>query len=286
MTIASSSMLVEMNISCWTGQRIDKTVTRQVTDDNSATTDAGQFRKNLMAGTSLRKELADYAASCRLRHNQLTMPWSDRGPRLLPTSLFFDYKSEMNGRQQYFDDKVTQFVKDYPRLLAEAPKHLGALHNPDDYPSVEEVRSKFGFRLVFTPVPESGDFRLDLPKQELEDMRRQYDTAFDSRLAEAMREPWDRLHTTISAMTDKLSKVEAAPEGAVTRWHDTFIGNAAELCKMLTHLNLTKDPSLEQARRDLEKAIAGVDIDSVKEDPGVRTDLKDKLSGILKSYEW
>jgi hypothetical protein len=55
---------------------------------------------------------------------------------------------------------------------------------------------------------------------------------------------------------------------------------------MLTHLNLTKDPSLEQARRDLEKAIAGVDIDDVKEDSGVRTDLKDKLNGILKSYEW
>lgn len=286
MTIASSSMLVEMNISCWTGQRIDKTVTRQVTDDNSATTDAGQFRKNLMAGTSLRKELADYAAACRLRHNQLTMPWSDRGPRLLPTSLFFDYKSEMNGRQQYFDDKVTQFVRDYPRLLAEAPKHLGALHNPDDYPSVEEVRSKFGFRLVFTPVPESGDFRLDLPKQELDAMRQQYDIAFDSRLAEAMREPWDRLHKTLSAMTKKLVDVEDAPEGAVTRWHDTFIGNAAELCKMLTHLNLTKDPTLEQARRDLEKAIAGVDIDSVKEDPGVRTDLKDKLSAMLKQYEW
>jgi hypothetical protein len=286
MTIASSSMLVEMNISCWTGQRIDKTVTRQVTDDNSATTDAGQFRKNLMAGTSLRKELADYAAACRLRHNQLTMPWSDRGPRLLPTSLFFDYKSEMNGRQQYFDDKVTQFVRDYPTMQAQAQQALGALYNPDEYPSEEQVRAKFGFRLVFTPVPESGDFRLDLPKQELEEMRRQYDSAFDSRLAEAMREPWDRLHTTISAMTDKLAKVEAAPDGAVTRWHDTFIGNAAELCKMLTHLNLTKDPKLEQARRDLEKAIAGVDIDSVKEDPDVRSDMKAKLDGILKQYEW
>lgn len=117
-------------------------------------------------------------------------------------------------------------------------------------------------------------------------MRRQYDTAFDSRLAEAMREPWDRLHTTISAMTDKLAKVEAAPDGAVTRWHDTFIGNAVEMCKMLTHLNLTKDPSLEQARRDLEKAIAGLNTDDVKEDPSVRTDLKGKLDAILKQYEW
>lgn len=286
MTIQSSSMLVELNISVWTANKVDKTVTRQVTDDNSATTDAGQFRKNLMAGTGLRKEIADYAASCRLRHNQLTMPWSDRGPRLLPTSLFLDYKAEMNGRQQYFEDKRDQFIREYPRLLADAPKHLGAMYDPEDYPSAEQVMSKFGFRLVFAPVPSSGDFRLDLPAQEMEEMRAQYDQAFDNRLADAMREPWERLHTVLSAMTDKLAKVEAAPDGTVTRWHDTFIGNAAELCKMLTHLNLTKDPKLEQARRDLEKAIAGVDIEDVKEDPSVRTDMKGKLEGILKSYQW
>ena len=41
MSIASSSMLVELNISVWTANKVDKTVTRQVTDDNSATSDAG-----------------------------------------------------------------------------------------------------------------------------------------------------------------------------------------------------------------------------------------------------
>jgi len=286
MTITSSSMLVELNISCWTAAKIDKRVTRKAAEDNNAIDSAGKYEKNLMAGSSLRKELADYAAACRLRHNQLTMPWCDRGPRLLPTSMFFDYKQEFGGRQTYFEDKIARFVREYPVLQTQAQQALGAMFNPEDYPSVEAVRNKFGFNMVFSPVPESGDFRLDMPAQDLAAMRAHYDAAFDSRLADAMREPWDKLHKTISAMTDKLVKVEDAPDGTVTRWHDTFIGNAAEMCKMLTHLNLTKDPSLEQARRDLEKAIAGVDIDDVKEDSGVRTDLKDKLNGILKSYEW
>jgi hypothetical protein len=200
--------------------------------------------------------------------------------------MFFDYKQEFGGRQTYFEDKIARFVREYPVLQTQAQQALGAMFNPEDYPSVEAVRNKFGFNMVFSPVPESGDFRLDMPAQDLAAMRAHYDAAFDSRLADAMREPWDKLHKTISAMTDKLVKVEAAPDGTVTRWHDTFIGNAAELCKMLTHLNLTKDPKLEQARRDLEKAIAGVDIDDVKEDAGVRTDLKDKLNTMLKQYEW
>lgn len=285
MTIASSAMLVELNISVWTANKVDRTVTRQVTDDNHATTDAGQFKKNLTAGTTLRKQLADYAASCRLWHNTRTLPWSDRGPRLLATSLFFDYKKEANAREVLFNEMKDKFVSEYPTLLAEAPRHLGSMFDPSDYPSVDEVRSKFGFRLVFSPVPESGDFRLDLPAQELAEMRRQYDSAFEARLADAMREPWDRLHKMLTSMTDKLAGSLADTE-TKQRWHDTFVTNAQDLCELLTHLNVTNDPALEQARRDLMRAMDGVDIEDIKENAGTRSEVKDKLDALLKQYSW
>jgi hypothetical protein len=285
MTITSSSMLVELSISVWTANRVDKDASRKVTTDNGATADAGLFRKNLMAGSSLRKEIADYAASCRLWHNVRTLPWADRGARLLPTSLFFDYKTEANARKAYFDEKVAQFVRDYPTLMHTARQHLGAMFDPADYPSVEEVQSKFGFRLVFSPVPESGDFRLDLPRQEMEEMQRQYEVAFNDRIADAMREPWSKLRDLIQRMSDKLTDDDLDAE-TKKRWHDTFITNAQDMCQMLTHLNITQDRELEAARRDLERAIAGVRIDDVKEDPYVRKGMKAKLDGILKSYEW
>jgi len=58
------------------------------------------------------------------------------------------------------------------------------------------------------------------------------------------------------------------------------------LCGLLTHLNITKDPNLEQARRDLELTMLGADIDSIKESPDVRKNLKTKLDAILNQYEW
>jgi len=285
MTISTSSMLVELNISVWTANRVDRDASRKVTTDNGATADAGLFRKNLMAGSNIRKEIADYAASCRLWHNVRTLPWADRGARLLPTSLFFDYKTEANARKAYFDEKVTQFVKDYPTLVQTARQHLGAMFNPDDYPPVEEVQAKFGFRLVFSPVPESGDFRLDLPRQEMEEMQRQYDVAFNDRIADAMREPWSKLRDLIQRMSDKLTDDDLDTD-AKKRWHDTFITNAQDMCQMLTHLNVTGDRDLEQARRELERAVAGVRIDDVKEDAYVRKGMKAKLDTILNSYEW
>ena len=143
MSISNAAMLVELNISVWTANKIDKDASRKVADDNRASADAGQFRKNLMAGSHLRKEIADYAAGCRLWHNTRTMPWADRGPRLLPTSLFFDYKTEANARRAYFMDKREQFGREYPNLQRTAQNYLGDLYDPADYPSLEEVMAKF-----------------------------------------------------------------------------------------------------------------------------------------------
>jgi len=285
MNITSSAVLVEMNISVWTANKLDKSATEKVVNDNAAVQNAAQVRKNLMAGTTLRKDIADYAAGSRLWHNTRTLPWADKGARLLSTSLFMDYKTEANVRRNTFNKMVDNFMVQYPSLVQTANNYLGTLFNPEDYPSVDEVRSKFGFRMVFSPVPESGDFRLQVAEQDLSDLRQQYEENFSSRLAEAMREPWDRLHKLLTGMSEKLTDVEGDDENK-KRYHDTLITNAQSLCAMLTHLNITKDPQLEQARRDLELTMLGADIDAIKESPEVRKGMKDKLDAILKQYEW
>jgi hypothetical protein len=277
--------MVEMNISVWTANKIDKSATDKVVSDNAAVQNAAQVRKNLMAGTSMRKDIADYAAGCRLWHNTRTLPWADKGARLLATSLFMDYKAEANVRRATFDKMVDNFMVQYPSLVQTANNYLGTLFNAEDYPSPDKVREKFGFRLVFSPVPEAGDFRLQVAEQDLNDLRQQYEESFNLRLSDAMREPWDRLHKLIAGMSEKLTDADGGDENK-KRYHDTLITNAQSLCGMLTHLNITKDPQLEQARRDLELTMLGADIDAIKESPEVRKGMKDKLDAILKQYEW
>jgi hypothetical protein len=284
MSISASSVLVELNISVWTANKLDKGATESVLASNGATVaDAAQVRKNLMAGTTLRKQIADYAAGCRLWHNTRTLPWSDKGPRLLPTSLFMDYKAEANVRRDTFLHMVAEFRDQYPAMLQIAQNYLGSLYNADDYPPVEEVMNKFGFRMVFSPVPESGDFRLDIPQDDLALVKQDYEAAFDTRLADAMRTPWEQLRKMLTGMSAKLAEGD---EDTKRRWHDTFLTNAQEMCGMLTHLNITKDPKLEAVRRQLESALVGVDIEFLKDDGDTRANLKSKLDTILKGFEW
>jgi hypothetical protein len=285
MSISSSAVLVELNISVWTANKLDKGATDIVLASNSASSGSAQVRKNLMAGTDKRKKIADYAARARLYHNQTTLSWSDKGARLLPTSLFMDYKSNMNVYQGNMKTMIEDFYANYADLIELSKHYMGDLFNPYDYPDMDTLKSKFGFRLVFSPLPEGGDFRLDIPKADMDELGEQYESAFNDRLKDAMREPWDKLHKNLVHISEKLTDIEGDDESK-KRYHDTLITNAQELCGLLTHLNITKDPLLENARRSLELTMLGVDIEDIKEHAEVRQSVKSKVDDILKKFDW
>jgi hypothetical protein len=284
MSISSSALLVELNISVWPASKLDRDVTDKVNTDASAVRGASQTKKNLFAGTSLRKDISDFAARVRLYHNKHTLPWADKGERMLPTALFMDYKQTINGFEQTFNMMCTNFFVEYPRLVIDAPNNLGSMYKAEDYPEIEEVRMKFGFRRAVKPIPESGDFRLDIPAYDLAEMKNDYEKQYSNRLAEAMREPWERLHKMLVGMSEKLTDIEG--DDSKKRYHDTLISNPIELCGLLTKLNVTNDPKLEEARRQLELTMLGADIESIKEDADSRSALKSKVDAILGKFDW
>lgn len=284
MSISASAVLVELNISVWPASKIDREITDKVNSDAGAVRGASQTKKNLFAGTSLRKDISDFAARVRLYHNKHTLPWADKGERMLPTALFMDYKQTMNGFEQTFNMMCNNFFIEYPRLVAEAPTALQGLYKAEDYPDLTDVRLKFGFRRTVKPVPEAGDFRLDIPAYDLEEMRAEFLSQQDRKLAEAMREPWERLHKVLVGVSEKLTDVEG-DEGK-KRYHDTLLTNPLELCALLTKLNITNDPKLEEARRQVEVAMLNADMESIKEDADTRSELKSKVDAIISKFEW
>lgn len=284
MSISSSAVLVSLNVSVWPASTIDKEATNKVLDDAMAHQSAGKFKKDLFAGTSLRKDIENRAARVRQFHAKNTIPWADKGDRLLPTSLFLEYKAAIDQEELGFNAMCQDFFDAYPQLCAQAPVNMGKLFKRDDYPTLDVVRGRFGFRSKISPLPEAGDFRLDVSSQEIADqvadIKAKYDADMQIRLAEAMRDPWDRLHkmlTTISAkLTDDKDK----------RYHDTLITNPLDLCALLGKLNITKDPKLEDARRELEDTMRSTDIEVIKASPDVRESIKAKVDTILGKFDW
>ena len=284
MSISASALLVELNISVWPAAKIDREATEKVNTDAGAVQDASQTRKNLFAGTSLRKEIDNFAARVRLYHNRHTLPWADKGERLLPMKLFFDYKTAMNAYEQTFDTMCNNFFLEYPRLVQEAQVNLGKMFRVEDYPDLTDVRLKFGFRRSVKPVPDAGDFRLDVPADDMRELVQSFEAQQNEKLAEACREPWERLHTELTAISKKLTDKEG--DDSKKRYHDTLISNPLELCSLLTKLNIMNDPKLEEARRQLELTMLGANMDSIKDDADSRKELKTKVDAILNKFNF
>jgi len=98
-----------------------------------------------------------------------------------------------------------------------------------------------------------------------------------------MKAPWERLHTTLTAMSEKLTDKDGDEK---KRYHDSLLTNAQDLCGLLTKLNVTNDPKLEEARQELERSILGVSIESIKDSGYEREVLKNKVDAIIGKFNW
>jgi len=138
-------------------------------------------------------------------------------------------------------------------------------------------------------VPEAGDFRVDVEEEALTELKEQYESMYKKKLDDAMQDTWQRLHDVLTHMSEKLSFVDDAVDeqgNKVKRspFHATTITNAVELCGLLTKLNITNDPKLEQARQNLERALVGIDVDTVKESQEIRHSVRAKVDAILDMF--
>jgi hypothetical protein len=275
--IQNSSMLVDLNISVWTGRKQDKKVSEEIDVAKSTKGKAGNYHKKLLSGTRL-DEVQKLVGAIRVWHYEQTLPWSDGGSRLLPMANFFDYKQRLGEFETQFVEAVEDFLTQYPTLVSAAAFQLGDLYNAEEYPSVDKVRDKFRFRYVFLPVPEIGDFRIDVNEAHKAELVKQYEQFYENKLSEAMNDAWGRLHECLSKMSGRL----AGEEKQIFR--DSLVNNAVELCSLLTKLNVANDSKLEEARKKLEGILVGVTPKDLRDDTDLRKDTKAKVDEILSMF--
>lgn len=284
MSISSSAVLVRLSISTWTAKKIDKHQTENVSARTGADRKAGKYIKDIMVGSTHVNHLTKYANNTRNEYAERTLPWDDMGDRCLATSLLLPFKSDFNGKRDEFWRRRDYICNNYENLKQISANYLGAMYNPEDYPSVDEVYSKYAWKLTVKTVPESGHLYLDLPAQDLEEMRQALEADNQEKTKHAMDTAWHRMHDMLTGMSEKLT--ETTDEDKKKRFYDSFVSNPKDLCDMLQHLNITNDPELDKARVMLERTIKGADIDVIKESPAIREDMKTKVDSILKQFDW
>ncbi len=270
-------MLVDLTVQVWSGRKKDHQAGDEVTRNKGAAVGVASVYKALLGECAELTAVQKFAASVRTAHYAKTLPWSDTGPRLLTTANYFDYVRDMSLLKADFDALVSKFIAAYAWETTQAQAKLGALFNAAEYPDAESLRGKFSMRYNFIPLAEVGDFRLDIQSEAQKVLCEEYEQYYTAQLSNAMNDLWSRLHTALSRMSDRL---EVSGDGKKV-FRDSLVSNVEEVADLLSTCNVTKDPTMEQARVDLVNALRGVTPDGLREDAALRRHTKAAVDKII-----
>ena len=262
MSIANNTMVVNLQISMWSGYKLDKGMSQRVTSEANADADAARVNKHIVPKESL-KEIVTAAGSLRTHFYARTLPWGDNGDRLLPRLAYTDFVQEHGRLEQEFHNAVDNFIKEkYLAARDQAEFRMGEMFRAEDYPEADQLRRRFAVTLDVHGVPTGRDFRVDMDKQTTDMLRQQIEEKNAERVGTAMRDVWERLSTVLTHFANKMG------EDAVFR--DSTVKNLEELVEMLPALNVTEDPELEKIRQDITDTLIGYKPKDLRKDTAVR----------------
>jgi hypothetical protein len=280
-------MLVEFNASVWTARKLDKTTTNEVVaSKNAGAKDAARVNKHLLAGRTELDIIQQAVGRARQFVYDNTAPWSDSGLRLLPTINFMKFTERMNEFEEEMEALVKSFVAIYPTLITAQALALGDMFKRDDYPTANEIMTKFSFRVNYMPVPSSGDFRVDVGNQAQAELKQRLESLTQERIDSAMADVRERLSTHLKRMSDRLTTDYVGGEAKQRRFHDTLVDGALELCDLTKSLNVTNDLALEGARSQLEQLLVGVTPADLRKNEAIRQDVKKNVDAILDKFNF
>lgn len=283
-SLTRSAMLVDLSVSQWTGRKRNRAVSDEVVaSKNAKAKNAATVYNALLGDCKELDQVQKFVAMTRKRHMELTLPWADSGTRLLPTKMWQTYMEFIEAARDEFDRLVKNFLAVYDVQVTKAAFDLGDMFSRDNYPPVQDIACKFDLRTTFCPVPDAGDFRIDIDHEIKQDIAKQYEGALAARMQQAKQDVWDRLHSHLTRMSERLAVDES---GKPAVFKDSMMEHAEELVDLMKNLNPTNDPKIEQARLALLDAIKGKSVAVLRSNMNARQETKDKVERILKEFDF
>lgn len=270
----------------------DKQIAAEVADRYSADRiKSGRYRK-LLISSEFTKTLGEIASKSYEHHIANTLPWDDKGWRILPTMHYFEYMAVQRNLRDQFRDAAQAFEEQYQEAVEESKARLGRMFNAADYQDKAALFTKHsetgeylrfgigdaGTGIVVQPIPEGPDFRVQLNGMETARLKEQLETRMQAVLTKAVDDLWTRLPTRVIALRDNL---EGYDNNERVKMEAAWVDNLKDVVQLLPKLNFTGDDKLNQICREAEMMLTQWNAAQLKASPATRTFVKDRASEIL-----
>jgi hypothetical protein len=288
-SLASSAVLVSIDTKVWSATKQDRGISNEVSDAKRADRNAGKYVKNLLADHPKHKAIVNYRQTIYNWTKRRTYRWNDAND-LLPSIDVPKFKQEFGEHKMKFDTLVDEFLNSYGSIVSDMAFKAGDMFNRSDYPAVDELRVKFGVELYVSEVP-MNDFRCGIANDIADDLFDTYSKQAENIVTEVMLAQKSRFIEVMKSIShccgyDELGVDDNTGETKVKKRkiYDTTLLKAKEMCETFKGFNLNDDPELEEARAMLERALADVNAEDIRESDAVRCSVKEDVDSILSKF--
>jgi hypothetical protein len=277
--IAVKSMVA---FKCWTAHKIDHDATEQTLNNYQAFEGAGRFNKVLIDKvhlSNLRKIIQD----ARKYWHSVTLPWGNEGSRILPGVKIFEFESKMREFQRAFETEYEKLEANYTSIIDEQKRILGNMYNHDDYPSIEELRQKFGFengklgiKVEISGIESTDDIRLNMTEPLINRLKNQAAEEERDKIIEATRDIYRRLVQRLSAMVERLKATKTdkkTNDEVYAKFKNATITNLVEILELVPLLNIAGDETLDEVSRQLSEKLADIAPVDIRNDEQIRKEV-------------
>lgn len=267
--LSDKALLITLTLSQWSGRRYDRVATNTVHSTHETAAQVGNYNKKLLPNAVELEKVHSMGGALRKFVTERTLPWLSDGTRIVSGAYYLEFIRELNSRKDELDRAVRTFISAYPKLQVEAQSKLGTLYCASDYPSQDELARMFRCKVTVMPVPSSGDFRVELDQNEIDE--------FNSKMREveanALKDAYSRLSEVISKATARLSDKDA-------KFKDSLIENVKDLVAIMPHLNIMGDNQLTALTTEVDQVIGKVDAEVMRNNLTDREMVANKLKAI------
>lgn len=267
--LARNALLVQLRIGQWSGVRQDQKARQTVENTHKTDLKVGNYQKQLLPGSKELIAVRNTAQNIRQFVDRETLPWYADGTRILSSMHYMEFAAEFGKKKAEFEDAVNKFLNNYDALKDLAKVKLGDLYNEMEYPSVDALRYSFTCDVNYLPVPDVGDFRVEISEAEKE----RFVNTMKEVESEARVEVYNRLKDVISKAAEKLQDPEAI-------FRDSLINNINDMLNLVPALNVTEDAELERVRNEVYQFTSKISPDICREVKTVRENTAKQLAEI------
>lgn len=283
--VSANAILCTLTMSVWAGTKTDRGAGDDLTELQSAKRGSAKVVKSLLGDCTELREVLRISNQARQTLKAVTLPWIDRGARLVPVARYTKVQSMLLQCQHDFYTALDALVDVYSDRIAQSRVSLGGMFDEADYPPLEDIRARFAMNFVFSPVPENGDFRIKVADDAIAELQSQYAQAMDDTVKEGIGGAMSAACAVFERLSERLTALDAHDGyGTKPRLTASLVESIHEALDLMRDGNVIDSPYVADAHRQLRNVANTLDVDELRVSArirqGAQQDIKDAIANL------